>query len=256
MISHALTTPDGSRRRRDVLAGSVAALLLTATPATVPAKAAELDGELVALLNEGRAALAAWQATPFNPATTYAEHIGPKPWDAPLTAAAQLPAHTPEGLRAKAETAADWLAGGDRSCGLPHHCRNGEEQVAWSLLRDLLPELPAARPSPVPVLPVVAIANPDAELIALCRGHAALLNAANDQTASDAESEAATEAYGRSCDAICDAVPRTLPGMIAMARAVWAEARNLDGSRQLHGTVGEDWALTIVEALVRHGGGA
>jgi hypothetical protein len=139
--------------RRAVLHGACAATLtFMAAPAAGAAKAAELDGELIALIQEGTRLLQE-PSPPMGPENppTLAKIMGPKPWDAVLAEAARMPARTPEGLRAKAAAVADMFALGDRRNGLPHWDRNGQYLIAWSLLRDLLGDaIPPAHPSPWP----------------------------------------------------------------------------------------------------------
>lgn len=48
-----------------------------------------------------------------------------------------------------------------------------------------------------------------------------------------------------------------MAGVLAMCRAIKAEARGQDGEPiGLHGTIAEDWALEVVNALLRLNGGA
>ena len=126
--------------RRALLCGASASALLLAAPAAGTAKAAELDGDLIALLEEARALANAPRVT-----SSLAPLFTRRPWEAALDAAARLPARTPEGLHRKAEAVAEWLAGDDWRTSTPWDC-TGETAVAWSLLRDLLPFL-----APVPM---------------------------------------------------------------------------------------------------------
>jgi hypothetical protein len=129
-------TPTG---RRAVLTGASCAALLLAAPEAGATKAVEQDGELIALLDEARRLCREWQR-PMSTPPTLGEFLAPAPWEALMARAAAIPARTPEGVRRKAEAAADWLAGGDRAQGLIFLNRDGEALLAWSLLRDLLGE--------------------------------------------------------------------------------------------------------------------
>jgi hypothetical protein len=218
---------------------------LASAPTPAPAHS---DGQLPALLNEDGAALAAWQDAPTD---LLAPPIGPKPWDAPLTAAAQLPARTPDGLCAKAEAAADWLVLGDRGSGLPHCCRNGEEQVTWSLLRDLLPELPAAWPSPSPAVPT-PVAVPDAELVAACQHHAVLEVHINGGDCGELDdNNPMWVEYGRALAIISEAEPQTMTGWPAKARAAKIQARMLGGSEEPDSSMAADWCWHRVNDMLR-----
>ncbi|MBP0493994.1 hypothetical protein [Roseomonas indoligenes] len=144
--------------RRALLSGASSAALLLAAPAAGSTKATELDGELIALLDEAR-------ETRLNPDAETVAYLNADPVfavppeEGMLALAAALPARTPEGLRRKAEAVADWLAGGDRANGLIHLNRDGDALVAWSLLRDLLgaETLPEARPR-APLTPAILAA--------------------------------------------------------------------------------------------------
>jgi hypothetical protein len=102
--------------------------------------------------------------------------------------------------------------------------------------------LPARRPSP------------DADLIRICEGHAAVLEAL--QSCNCLEDCPYWLAYERSRDAIHAAVPMTLAGMVAKARAAKLEARNLDGTENPDGCPAENWAWDLVNDLVRLAGEA
>ena len=118
--------------RRTLLARSAAVL---AAPGTAIVQPSSPDSQIIALLDQARALMLAPE--PPDPVPPLASLLAPKPWAAPLHAAASLPARSPDGIRAKAETVADWLAGGDRFNGPGCTC-DQEEAVAWSLMRDLL----------------------------------------------------------------------------------------------------------------------
>ncbi|WP_426958330.1 hypothetical protein [Muricoccus radiodurans] len=144
-----MTRRSPTNRRGTLRGAGAAALALLAGGAggAGAQKAAELDGELIHLLLQVRAQMRAPEPPRTDP-PSLAEILVPPRWLAPLQAAAQMPARTPEGLRAKAEFCADWLAGNDRRTGPGRDCE-GETAVAWSLLRDLLGEHALA---PVPPL--------------------------------------------------------------------------------------------------------
>ncbi|MBP0493054.1 hypothetical protein [Roseomonas indoligenes] len=93
------------------------------------------EGEMIVLLQQARAMMRAPE--PCDPFPTLASLLSPKPWEAPLHAAAGIPATSQAGIRAKAETVADWLAGQDRRTGPGFSC-DRETAVAWSLMRDIL----------------------------------------------------------------------------------------------------------------------
>ena len=128
--------------RRDLLAGFASMLLLVPSEAGAN-KAAELDGELIAACAEfGRleaaydVACRAEDRAPDGPAKDalldQLDVLGDEQL-AVYAAICAAPARTPEGLRAKAQALACWFAkAGD---GVP--C-NREDQLAWSLVRDVL----------------------------------------------------------------------------------------------------------------------
>jgi hypothetical protein len=121
--------------RRAVLHGACAATLtMMAAPAAGPAKAAELDGELIALLDEARRLCREWQR-PLSKPPTFAEIIARPPWDALIIQACALPARTPEGVRAKAEALRWWVLGEMTACD---HLHAPQERLAVSLVADLL----------------------------------------------------------------------------------------------------------------------
>jgi hypothetical protein len=95
--------------------------------------------------------------------------------------------------------------------------------------------------------------NPDAELIAMCERHPALIDAANAETIDDGP---AWQAYAASRDAISEAQPRALAGMRAKALAAKAEARMPDGSEHPAGSLAENWSWDLVNDLLRLTGGA
>jgi hypothetical protein len=97
--------------------------------------------------------------------------------------------------------------------------------------------LPARRPSP------------DAELIRICEGHKAVVEAL--QHCNCLKDCPRWQAYERSRDAIHAAVPVTLAGMVAKARAAKIEARNSDGTENPDGCPAENWAWDLVNDLLR-----
>ncbi len=127
--------------RRDLFGTMGAMLLLTAAEAG-PAKAAELDGELLACCAELQAAdrdLAAAEAD----ASVDVEDIGPfcDRRDTLVAAVTALPARTPEGLRCKAEALRATLAAdvpGAQPNGFWDEVAQPHERLAMSLCRDLL----------------------------------------------------------------------------------------------------------------------
>jgi hypothetical protein len=90
-----------STRRRDLF-GSAAALLLLAAPAAGPAKAQELDGDLLDLVAEFHDLHAELDRLAASDAPDDAYDAVNEDWLAVLEEAIALPARTPEGLRAKA----------------------------------------------------------------------------------------------------------------------------------------------------------
>lgn len=97
--------------------------------------------------------------------------------------------------------------------------------------------------------------NPDAELIALCAKHPALIAAVNASPI-DFDDCPASAPYLLSRDAIHDARPQTLAGMRAKALAAKAEARKPDGSEDPCSTAAEHWAWELVNDLLRLTGSA
>ena len=115
------------------------------------------------------------------------------------------------------------------------------------------------------VLPVAATAaplappppsDPDAELIALCSRHPALIAAFNTSDGDGSDSDPAWAAYAASRDAIHDARPVTMAGMRAKALAAKAEARSPDGSEEYRSSAAGSWSWDLVNDLLRLTGGA
>ena len=115
------------------------------------------------------------------------------------------------------------------------------------------------------VLPGVAIAaplappqppSPDAELIALCAQHPALIAAFNTSDGDGSDSDPTWAAYAASRDAISDAVPQTFAGMRAKALVAKAEALSPDGTEHPSSTMAQPWSWDLVNDLLRLTGGA
>ena len=138
--------PVSAATRRELFGTMGAMLLLTAVEAGT-AKAAELDGELLACCAEALAidresdrlwatCLAlpdaaaddhpAWAAYDAHTETTRG------PWHALARRIGELPARTPEGLRAKVAAARSAIPGGRRED--PEPC----DRLAWSVFEDVL----------------------------------------------------------------------------------------------------------------------
>jgi hypothetical protein len=94
----------------------------------------------------------------------------------------------------------------------------------------------------------------DADLIALCAAHPALIHAVN-ASPNDCDTCPAWQAYEVSRDTIGDAKPQTLAGMRAKALAAKVEALNPDGSEQPCSTMAETWSWDLVNDLLRLTGG-
>ena len=96
--------------------------------------------------------------------------------------------------------------------------------------------------------------NPDAALIRTCTQHIANMNAYNAcqyPTGDEAEAGPLWREYIKTRDAISAAKPKTVDGMIAIAKAALAESAGEDPS--FHGPDGE-WAWLTMRALLRlHG---
>ena len=114
----------------------------------------------------------------------------------------------------------------------------------------VLPGAAIAAPLASPLPP-----GPDAELIALCVRHPALIAAVNASPL-DFDACPAWQAYEVSRDAIHDAQPQTLAGMRAKALAAKAEARRPDRTEDPDGTAAAFWSWDLVNDLLRLTGGA
>ena len=91
--------------------------------------------------------------------------------------------------------------------------------------------------------------HPDAAIIHLCARHPALLALAHFERDDDAAP--AWLAYDRSRKAIDQCQPKTLAGLMAMARVAKWEVRKPDGGEYNHeGTPASGWAWQIVNHLL------
>ena len=108
------------------------------------------------------------------------------------------------------------------------------------------------------VLPAVTRAepvNPDADLIAACEQHPALLAAYNADP--DEWEGPKCAAMTRTCELIRDAKPQTMAGVVAKARAAKAEALGPSGEEQVDFTSEAGaWAWDVLNDLLRLTGGA
>jgi hypothetical protein len=98
--------------------------------------------------------------------------------------------------------------------------------------------------------------GPDADLIALCAAHPALIAAFNAGDGDGSDNDPTWVAYRGSCDAIHAARPQTLAGMRAKALAAKAEARTPEGSEAPDNCPAETWSWDLVNDLLRLTGGA
>jgi hypothetical protein len=95
--------------------------------------------------------------------------------------------------------------------------------------------------------------HPDAELIATCERHPALLDAVNAETIDDGP---ACVPYDASLAAISAARPQTLAGIRAKAMAAKAEARWPDGSENPESSVAAHWSWDLMNDFLGLTGGA
>ena len=98
-----------------------------------------------------------------------------------------------------------------------------------SLSRRLLVGTISAATAVASVPAAIAATNPDAELIRTCDGHAALMDAVNNEPGHMDDGSPVWRAYTQSRHAISEAEPKTLEGMMAKARVAKAQARQPDG---------------------------
>ncbi len=91
-----------------------------------------------------------------------------------------------------------------------------------------------------------AIANPDAELITTCAQHIISMKAYCDGSdMADFDNDPLWLAYEATRDAISEAEPKTMAGLLAIARAAKAESANPDGSEDHEHCPASDWAWLI-----------
>ena len=102
----------------------------------------------------------------------------------------------------------------------------------------------------------MAPVHPEAELIALCNRHPALIAAFNACDQDSGPDNPDWVAYEASMDAISEARPQTLAGLQAKALAAKAEALNPDGTEQPSNTIAAHWGWDIVNDMLRLTGGA
>ena len=92
----------------------------------------------------------------------------------------------------------------------------------------------------------------DADLIRICDGHGALVEAFNaSDDGLEFEGCPDWQAYERSRDAITDAVPQTMAGLLAKVRAAKTEVRIRHGKEDPDGTPASKWSWSIVNDLLR-----
>ena len=114
-------------------------------------------------------------------------------------------------------------------------------------------ELVAAYKKAMAIVEAVIFVNPDAELIEVCDRHAGLMDAVNLPANDDETNDSPIwRAYYQSCHAISDAEPRTMAGLLAVARAAKAEARQPNGQME-NGENGcaAAWSWTVLNGLLR-----
>ena len=97
--------------------------------------------------------------------------------------------------------------------------------------------------------------SPDADLIALCEAHPALIGATNEDDGDLDDSNPVWAAYYASRDAISAAKPQTLDGMRAKALVAKLEARAPDGSDMHEGTAAGILAWELLNDLLLLTGG-
>ena len=105
-------------------------------------------------------------------------------------------------------------------------------------------------------LPVLAApASPDANMIALCDMHPALIALVNSE--SDLSDDCPLWiAYSASRDAITAWQPATVEGLISLVRVSTVEATWLDGRVDPDGTIAATWSWNVCMGLLRlHGAG-
>ena len=156
-----------------------------------------------------------------------------------LQAVINTPAKTAEGNRAKLAAAVSFYE--------PDPPDEGSlfDKVLWDAVTNLaLPPVTA---------PVVAV-SPDADIIRLCAEHIDNLRAYNDSDIDLPDGDPLQVAYERTLEALCDAEPQTMAGMVAKARAAKVEAIGQDGEEVEFYNMGHNWAMDLVNDLLRlHG---
>jgi hypothetical protein len=150
----------------------------------------------------------------------------------------ELKAATASGIHARAHLLAVHNPNNDYSFDYP-------DSVAGRLLRYLRRDAMA--------LPLVAD-SVDADLIRLCDQHIVDMDTFNQHKGATRAHEKLGRAYDRSLDAISQATPRTIAGIVAKARAAKHQATGPNGDGETGGSIAEQWALQIVNDLVRVGG--
>jgi hypothetical protein len=106
-------------------------------------------------------------------------------------------------------------------------------------------------------LSILTATGPDAELIALCGTMPAALRDLNATPADLEDASPEWLPYDRVADAMRKARPETMAGVLAMARATMAHARDGGGADEADpGGVVAVWSWAIVRHLLRLGGEA
>ena len=106
----------------------------------------------------------------------------------------------------------------------------------------------------MPAATLAAPAHPDAALLAACAEHLDASHASDNDRSPTWESGPAHTRYLLSLDAVSRLRATTIDGVAAKARSTLAEAMPLNGSHQLDGTIGLEWAADLIEDLVRIAG--
>ncbi len=215
--------PVSAAVRRDLF-GTVGALLLLSAAEAGPAKAAELDGELLACCAEADrleaqadVLTAGWPSSGQCPRWMEADRLMDEAYDL-RERATELPARTPEGLQAKARLVlarldADGLAG----------------EIAQSLARDVLGK--AGQTPPVGGHPRDSLPHPDAQLLAACAAFDALERAyialsgdhragSPEEAAVEAERDWLVTAQAPLVASMCELRAVTQAGHVARARSL------------------------------------
>lgn len=103
-----------------------------------------------------------------------------------------------------------------------------------------------------PLTAGLADINPDADLIRICDGHAALMDAVN---LSDDEDDTyygpVWDAYRHSAQTISASEPRTVAGMLAIARAAKAEAHVPNQKECGDDGYAAAWSWIVLNGLLR-----